>query len=169
MKTRLTFAILLCLALIGATSALIIGCHPSSPILHDINPGGAGPQILIAMRKAEPKDTIVKTAIVELKDTGASIKVLDITAAVKEPLDAYKVVVVVDAIWAWSLRSEGQSIINKMAARKGQLVVIATAGDPDYIYKAEGVDAVSAATGSPQTNLEQLGKDLAEKIKARLK
>jgi len=117
--------------------------------------------IIIASDASEFKDSIRKRIIHRYQDEG-NIDVVNIKR-LKEvnPLD-YDVVLIIDTTLAWSGFNPSLNTFLEENEHKDNVVVFMTAGDPDWTYSYQGVDAITSA--SVAENEDGIFEEISQQI-----
>lgn len=117
--------------------------------------------ILIAGDSSEFKDKIRGKLIDTYKNT-ATIKVVNINKLKKEDVGSVDAVVIMDTCFAWTGFNPSLKSFMKLPENRKKTVVFITAGDPDWSYQYEEVDAITSASN---LNNEE---DVYSRIKSEL-
>lgn len=109
------------------------------------NPDGKA-KILIGADATDLKNQIIKDLFNKYSDYHFDIT--DLKKFSKSDYTDYSVIILMDEVWAGlKLNKKLQKSLNRMTADdKKKLVLFITAGDPDYKYQYEDIDAITSAS-----------------------
>lgn len=118
-------------------------------------------KILIAGDSSEFKD-LIRSKLIETYKNTASINVISIKKLNKEDVGSVDAVIIMDTCLAWTGFNPTMKSFMKLPENRKKTVLFITAGDPDWTYRYEEVDAITSAS-----NLEQ-EDDVFKRIKSEL-
>jgi len=127
-----------------ASLVLFLSCAPRLHEFHIVPPSPSF-HMLIAADTSPFKDRIREDLIAAYRYTGA-IHVIDIRDLSRIDTAPYDVVVLLDTCLAWSGFNFSVKTFLDNPGNRARTVLAMTAGDPDWQYQYQGVDAVTAAS-----------------------
>jgi hypothetical protein len=148
-----------------ALAGLAVGCGPSRLDARTFNEPSLEKRVLIASWNTEFKRAVLAKVQEEVKKDNAHIEIIDPRDLHKKDPADYDAIVILDRVWMWRLSSAYRSFLKRVEER-GRLVLVPTAGDPDWKPIDKGVDVVTA-TSRPES-VDKVAKKLIVRIRARL-
>ncbi len=117
--------------------------------------------MIIASDSSEFKDSI-RERVIDKYRHAASIEIVNIKKLNEiDPME-YDVVLIIDTCLAWSGFNPALNTFLENNEQKENVVVFMTAGDPDWAYSYQGVDAITSA--SVVENEDVTFKEISEQI-----
>jgi hypothetical protein len=104
-------------------------------------------QVLIVTEKSEFKQDVVAKVTEALKNANRSCRVADLKALRDARPEDHEVVVILNEIWAWRLRSEVRGFLKRLTPeQRGRIILVSTAGREDWQAGEKGIDAITTAS-----------------------
>lgn len=121
----------------------------------------ASHKILITGTTSEFKDAVV-AGIVERYIQACHIEILPFSRVNKTNLGNYSAIVIMDECQAWMAFNTRTMELIRKTKDKDRIILFITAGDPDWQFSTQGIDAITSAS--------EKGKEeqVIEKISARI-
>lgn len=140
--------------------AVFVSCKDTIPAKIYENPG-ADCKIMISGVSSEFKDAILNDIVDKYSET-CQIEIVEFSKAHKIDPDNYDAMVLMDEVQGWMiLNRRTRRFIHKFEPKR-KLVLLLTAGDEEYEYEKDGIDAITSASVLNNTS------GIAEEIIARL-
>lgn len=102
-------------------------------------------RVLVATDASDFKGAVVKDVIERLTQKGAYVCLIPINDLSRKNPEDYSAVILVNTVIAWQAKPDAAAFI-KRAKDRDRIILVSTAGDPDFTADYEGVDAVTAAS-----------------------
>ena len=119
--------------------------------------------MIIASDSSEFKDSIRSQVIQQYQNQG-NIEIVNIKRLKDIDPNDYDVVLIIDTCLAWSGFNPALNTFLEDNPSKHNVVLFMTAGDPDWAYSYQGVDAITSA--SVMENVEVKFQEITEQINA---
>ena len=122
-------------------------------------------RLLIAAQQSEFKETVVSKVVEGLEQDACYVKVIDVKNLRKESTADYEAIVVVNTRKMWRLNRHAKKFLKKVQESK-KVVLLTTAGDPQWKAKGVQVDAITSA--SRMDEVGAIAETVLEKVRALL-
>jgi hypothetical protein len=153
------------LAGLGAMMAAAVGCAPSRLDGRTFNDKSLDKHVLIAAWNTEFKRQVLAKVQKALKKEAAYIEIIDPRDLDERDPGSYDVIVILDQVWMWRLSRTYRSFLEDVEKR-GSVILVPTAGDPDWRPVDKGVDVITA-TSEPK-NIDRVANEIIERVQYRL-
>jgi hypothetical protein len=138
----------------------ILGCK-SSVHQKDYGPPDASCRILITGSTSEFKEAVVAGLVKRYQGT-CRIVIRPMFRLDEGEFDEYDVIILMDECQAWMAFNTKTLGLIKKIENKDHIILFITAGDPDWTFSTQGIDAITSAS-------EMVRKDeVIERISARI-
>jgi len=118
-------------------------------------------RILIATEQSEFKQAVTAEVVRRFDGAALFFKIIDLRELESEAVDAYAAVVIMNTCFAWKMNPRVQAFLESTAV-KTKIIVMTTAGDPNWHTETAGIDAFTAASSPADVTRT------AEKIRTRV-
>jgi len=109
--------------------------------------GAADKTVFIAAKKSEFKDAVISKVKTELEKDKNTVKLFEMNKALKEPVDSYGAVIIVNTCMAWQVEGKVKKFLKKLSdTDKKKVILFTTVGGEDWAPKGTGVDFVTSAS-----------------------
>jgi hypothetical protein len=155
-KTAIANGILVPILLIGS-----LLCCKSSIQQRDLGPPDASCRILITGVTSEFKDAVVAGLVDRYQGT-CRIVMRPLFRLDKSEFDDYDVIILMDECQAWMAFNTKTLGLIKKIENKDHIILFITAGDPDWTFSTQGIDAITSASEMARK------EEVIERISARI-
>ena len=120
-------------------------------------------QVLIASSRSDFKEALVEQLLEKLKDIPAEYTIIDLKGLKEIDSNDFDAIVILNKIWAWHLEGKVRKFLKGIDVEKrGKIIVLSTAGDPNFQAKEEGIIAITSASETTEA------PEIADEIFSRL-
>ena len=151
------FAILAC---------AIVACQSAGPMVVRVQGAADAKKVLIANEGSEFKTAVLDQVVAGLQADGCTVVTTDLAGLADPSAATLDAVLILNECWAWQPRRQVRRFLGR-SDRKDRVVLLTTAGDPDWKHGKMGVDAVSSA--SEEAKVQPVANDLLRRVRQRLK
>jgi len=125
-------------------------------------------EILIASRESEFKEKIITTIVENYQGQNVNIKIIGLSDVIAENPADYRAVLLINTCMSWDMDRKVNSFLKKYPDRDN-IIVLTTSGSGEWLPKKKKrrFDAISSA--SEMTDVDQVAKEITEKIDLLLK
>jgi hypothetical protein len=121
----------------------------------------AGCRILITGATSEFKDAVLSDLVDRYRDT-CQVEIKPVGTLGKKDFLGYAAIVIMDECQAWmAFNTTTMGLINKIEDKE-KIILFITAGDPDWTFSTQGIDAVTSA--SEMAKKEEVAGRIASRI-----
>lgn len=161
MKKRTVFLTFMVLAFVSAAGCTwrSVETKEFGDVLMDRN------RILVATAYSDFKSAVVDDITETLSSDGSYVRIIDVDYLKDENPVNYDAILIVDTCVAWSLSGDVLNFIESVK-EKDKVIVLATAGDPDWSADLAPVDAMTSASLPERSN--QVASLLISKVREKV-
>ncbi len=142
------------------TVTVFVSCKDTIPAEVYENPD-ADCKIMVTGVSSEFKDAVLNDIVDKYSET-CQIEIVEFSKAHKIDLDNYDAIILMDEVEGWMiLNRRARRLIGKIEPQD-KLILFLTAGDEEYEYEKDGIDAITSASVLNNTG------EIAEEIIAKL-
>jgi menaquinone-dependent protoporphyrinogen IX oxidase len=107
----------------------------------------ANKTILIAYKKSEFKEVLLKKIVTGINQKGFREKVIMLKQLPKDSLGTYHAVIIINEVWAWQFQRPTKKFIRHAAVQqRGRIIVVSTAANPRWKTRQKEVQAITSAS-----------------------
>ena len=122
-------------------------------------------RVLIAAQQSEFKEAVVSKVVEGLEQDACYVKVIDVKKLREESTGDYEAMVIVNTCKMWRLNRHVRKFLKKVQ-ETGKIVLLTTAGDPEWKAKGVQVDAITSA--SEMEEVGAVAETVLEKVRTLL-
>jgi len=156
------------IACVALLLAILFSCTARYVTTSEYGDLNAASRVLIATTSTDFKDAVVEKVSKALAGDDVYVKVIDLKAVDHAESEKFDAILLVTKLYYGHIDGHVSAFLRKSDTdKKSKIIVLTTAGDPDWKAENLDVDAISGASRS--NNISPMADQVVEKIRLKCK